>query len=143
METIEIKPEKIFKNLPQQGNDGDILQYLQNNIINSEHIQLLKEKTDFTDEEISNWLNISEKTFRTYKKPRQILNMNLQEHLLLLLSLMKHGAQVFGSTIKFNDWLKLENFYFNEKAPMVYLNTITGIRFIDDRITAMEYGDNV
>ncbi|MEZ4822026.1 MAG: antitoxin Xre/MbcA/ParS toxin-binding domain-containing protein [Ignavibacteria bacterium] len=30
-----------------------------------------------------------------------------------------------------------------KKSPITFLNTITGIRFVNDRLTAMEYGDNV
>ena len=106
-------------------------------------MQTLKESTQFNDEVLSNWLNISVKTFRSYKKPEQEINATIKEHVLLLLSLIQHGKKVFGSMQKFEEWLKKENFYFNAKAPIEYLNTITGIRFIDDRLTAMEYGDNI
>jgi len=59
------------------------------------------------------------------------------------LSLIQHGRKVFDSIQKFEEWLKRENFYFNRNAPIEYLKTITGIRFIDDRLTAIEYGDNI
>ena len=29
------------------------------------------------------------------------------------------------------------------EAPNSFLNTVTGVKFVDDRLTAMEYGDNV
>jgi uncharacterized protein (DUF2384 family) len=55
---------------------------------------------------------------------------------------------------EFESWLNQENFYFDNKSPVSFLNTITGspvsflntitgIKFIDDRLTAMQYGDNV
>jgi uncharacterized protein (DUF2384 family) len=48
-----------------------------------------------------------------------------------------------GSKDRFNQWLTAKNFLLDGKAPVSFLSTVTGIRFIDDRLTAMEYGDNV
>jgi len=139
----EIKHKKILKNIPNRINDIDILLYLQSEKVNWEYVQTLKESTQFKDEVLSNWLNVSVKTFRSYKKPKQDINVNIKEHVLLLLSLIQHGKKVFNSIQKFEEWLKRENFYFNQNAPIEYLKTITGIRFIDDRLTALEYGDNI
>lgn len=68
---------------------------------------------------------------------------NVKERTLLLKSLIKHGIQVFGSHKEFDKWLITSNFYLDNKNPESYLNTVTGIGFINDRLTAMEYGDNV
>jgi uncharacterized protein (DUF2384 family) len=72
-----------------------------------------------------------------------MLKENLKEHIILLLSLIKHGTQVFGSKDGFDQWLTTGNFFLDSKTPVTFLNTVTGIRFIDERLTAMEYGDNV
>ncbi len=61
----------------------------------------------------------------------------------LLLSLFKHGSEILGSSDAFNKWLNEENFYFDGKAPVSYLNTVDGIKFVESRLTAMEYGDNI
>lgn len=58
-------------------------------------------------------------------------------------SLIKHGKKVFGSKPKFEEWLQSRNFFFDGKPPIEFLSTVRGIRFIDDRLTGMEYGDNV
>ena len=34
------------------------------------------------------------------------------------------------------------NYIFDGDQPIHFLSTISGIRFIDDRITGIEYGDN-
>ena len=68
---------------------------------------------------------------------------NVKEQVLLLLSLVKHGLSVFGSARALDQWLNQPNFYFDNRSPNAYLNTVTGIKFVDDRLTAMEYGDNV
>ncbi len=133
----------ILDKVPGHINDGEILHLLYSTEITWKHVNTLKTLTDFNDVVLSDWLNISVKTFREYKKPKSIVKENVKEQVLLLLSLVKHGATVFGSVKEFETWLNQENFYFDEKSPVFFLNTITGIKFIDDRLTAMEYGDNV
>ncbi|MFP5042675.1 antitoxin Xre/MbcA/ParS toxin-binding domain-containing protein [Parasediminibacterium sp. JCM 36343] len=132
-----------LEDVPRHISDGEILHSLYSTDINWKHVNAIKTLTDFNDDIISNWLNISVKTFREYKKPQSIFKENVKEQVLLLLSLMKHGEYIFGSMKAFEQWLNQENFYFDKKSPVNFLNTITGIKFIDDRLTAMEYGDNV
>ena len=67
----------------------------------------------------------------------------LQEHVFILLSLFKHGIEFFGTSGKFGEWLQKENYFFDNDKPINFLDTISGIRFTDSRLTAMEYGDNV
>lgn len=133
----------ILEDVPSHISDGQILHLLYSTDINWKHVNAIKILTDFNDNIISDWLNISVKTFREYKKPQSTFKENVKEQVLLLLSLIKHGVGVFGSIKEFENWLNQENFYFDNKSPVSFLNTITGIKFIDDRLTAMEYGDNV
>lgn len=133
----------ILKIVPNSINDSEILHLLNTTDINWKYVDTIKTFTDFNDDILSDWLNISVKTFREYKKPESIFKENIKEHVLLLLSLMKHGSEIFGSMKEFESWLDRENFYFDNKCPASFVNTITGIKFIDDRLTAMEYGDNV
>jgi uncharacterized protein (DUF2384 family) len=56
---------------------------------------------------------------------------------------MTLGNSVFGSNEKFEMWLNTPNFMFNKDRPTDFIKTITGIRFVMDRLTAMEHGDNV
>lgn len=133
----------ILESVPRHINDGEILHFLYTNDINWKHVDAIKTYTDFNDDVISEWLNISVKTFREYKKPKSVFKENVKEQVLLLLSLIKHGVEIFGTIKEFDSWLKQKNFYFDKKNPASFLNTITGIKFIDDRLTAMEYGDNI
>ncbi len=133
----------ILKQVPRRINDSEILGLLYSSTINWKHVNALKMFTAFNDEVLSNWLNVSVKTFREYKKPESTVKENVKEQVFLLLTLMKHGAEVFGSVAAFESWLNRENFFFDDKKPASLISTITGIKFIDDRLTAMEYGDNV
>lgn len=143
MVKLETRHEKIFGKIPERIPDVDILGYLHSNEVNWEYVQTLKRTTQFKDETLSKWLNVSVKTFRSYRKPEQEISIGTKEHVLLLLSLIQHGKALFGTIEMFSDWLHKENFYFDNHCPVTYLKTITGIRFVDERLTAMEYGDNV
>ena len=58
------------------------------------------------------------------------------------IELFNHGKSVFGSLDLFIRWLHSDNFYFDKKPPAEMLSTLEGIKFIDDRLTGMQYGDN-
>ena len=124
-------------------NDSEVLTYLQTNQIDSKHVNFLKKISGYTDDILSGWLDVSVKTLRSYKTTEIQLKDTIKERVLLLISLMNHGIAVFGTNTKFDQWLNTGNYFFDGKAPASFLNTITGIRFVNDRITAMEYGDNV
>jgi uncharacterized protein (DUF2384 family) len=69
-----------------------------------------------------------------------------QNHMLSKLipdALIKHGIEVFGTEENFEHWLQKDNFFFDNKSPLVFINTNEGLKFIDDRLTGIEYGDNV
>jgi uncharacterized protein (DUF2384 family) len=129
--------------IPYELSNTDVITWLHSKEIDWKYMVIFKNYTSLKDETISDWLNISVKTLRNYRKPENKLKDNLKEQLLLLLSLFKHGSEIFGSIEDFNKWLNEENFYFDGKAPVSYLNTIAGIRFVESRLIAMEYGDNV
>lgn len=132
-----------IQNIPERISDSEVLHMLKSENINGEYISYVKEFSKINDEILSEWFNINVKTFRSYKKQDTILKENLQEQVVLLISLYKHGIEVFGEVEDFNKWLDTENFFLENSKPITYLKTVTGIRFVDDRLTAMEFGDNV
>lgn len=107
------------------------------------HIDYLKENTRASDEMIAYWLNVNVKTFRNYKKELSPIKDDIKEQIVMLVALVKHGLSVFGSPHAFGQWLKTKNFLFDGKRPEAFLNTNSGIRFIEDRLTGMEFGDNI
>ncbi len=133
---------KILNSIPVQISDLEVLSLIEANKINSSHLKLVKKVSDLSDEKLSASLNLNVKTFRTYKNTKIDIKEDLQEHTILLISLIKHGIEVFGSKENFNNWLDKENFHLGAKKPIEYLNKISGIKFIDDRLTGIEYGDN-
>lgn len=131
------------QNIPSQLNDNEVVSYVRQQDIGWKHILTLQQLTGFKDEIISEWLNISVRTLRTYKNPGTTLKQNLKEQVVLLISLIKFGNDVFGSSRAFEEWLLTSNFFFDRQPPLTYLNTVSGIRFVNDRLIAMEHGDNV
>ena len=122
---------------------SEVLQLIESGTVNGKSVEALKSLTNFSDEAIAQWLNINVKTFRSYKNSEATLKEDLQEHIILLIALMKHGIDVFENKENFSQWLGTANFFIGKKKPVAYLNTISGIKLIDNRLTAMEYGDNV
>ena len=106
-------------------------------------INNIKTYSNSNDKVLSGWLNIDVKTLRNYRQPHYQIRENIKEHIVYLLHLMKLGYKVFGSKVEFDKWLNTPNFIFDNEKPASYLQTITGIRFLVERLTAMEFGDNV
>jgi uncharacterized protein (DUF2384 family) len=82
-----------------------------------------------TDEEIYKW----------NRKLKSMDNINKSN---LFTALFTHGKKIFGSKKQFGVWLKKKNFYFDNKPPGTFMHKPDGIKFIDDRLTSIEYGDN-
>lgn len=102
----------------------------------------LKTKTLCTDDRISYWLNMNVKTYRNHRDKGVALKPDTREHLIMLTSLISHGISIFGSPEQLHQWLETENFHFDKQKPADLLNTNSGVRLIDDRLSGMEYGDN-
>lgn len=137
--------KKITTNIQKTviASEPDVLYAVRQNKVNADQIERLKELSGLKDESLASSLNLNIKTFRSYKSKSTALKPYLQEHILMLLQLFIHGTNFFGSTGKFHEWLTKKNYFFDNDMPLNFLNTISGIRFTDDRITSMEYGDTV
>jgi uncharacterized protein (DUF2384 family) len=133
----------VLDTVPANIRESEILNVLYSKDVNWRYVDAMKTYTNFNDDVLSEWLNVSVKTFREYKKPKTVFKDNVKEQVLLLLALLKHGVASFGSVKAFERWLNQENFFFDNRKPLLYMNTVTGIRHIDDRLTAMDHGDNI
>ena len=137
--------EKEYKNtgLPLKVTEPEVLYAVRQNKITSNFIEDLKNLSGLKDELLSASLNLNIKTYRSYKLKSVPMKPYLQEHVFTLLSLFRHGIDFFGTSNKFGEWLQKENYFFDNDKPITFLDTIGGIRFTENRLTSMEYGDNV
>ena len=106
------------------------------------HLEYIKENTESSDDTIAYWLNVNVKTYRNYRAENAVLKPDVKEHLIILAAITKHGLQVFETHKSFSKWLKTDNFMLGGQKPTDLLNTNSGVRLVDDRLTGMEYGDN-
>ena len=131
-----------LRDIPGNIEDSAILNFLSKKEINWNHVEAIKALAGIDYITISNWLNIDVKTLRKWKSPSYKLKQDDKEKVLMLLILFKHGIKTFGTIEEFMEWLSSENFYFGGKKPGSYLHTASGVRFVDDNLTAIQYGDN-
>lgn len=142
--TLNKNQKKIIEEIPSLNDFSKIYFYTVQSKFDNDFVKTLDSVIGLNDDILSNWLNITPKTFRNYKKNADlVLKGNIKEHIVLILSLYKHGIEVFGSTVDFEKWLSAENRLLDNEAPSKFLDTVSGIKFIDNRLTALEYGENV
>jgi uncharacterized protein (DUF2384 family) len=134
---------RLIKDVPLHISDSEVLDFMHRRLVDWRYFEAIRSLTEVPDQTISDWLNLSVKTLREYRKPGSTLKENVKEHVLLLLALIKHGIEVMGSSKAFDQWLTVPNFFFDGRTPGSLLNTVSGIRFVNDRLIAMEHGDNV
>jgi uncharacterized protein (DUF2384 family) len=122
----------------------EIIGALQNEGLSAKYYRQLKTLSGLNDEELSDLLNINVKTFRKYRDTKGEVDVKppQKEQVVNLLGLYRHGIDVFGGIKEFAEWLDKENFFFDGSKPLTYLKTLTGIKFVDRRLTGLEYGDN-
>jgi len=140
---LDKNQERIIQEIPSLNDFSKIYFYTIKTGLDKDFIELLDKIIGLNDTILSNWLNITPRTFRNYKKKDDIvLKGNIKEHIISILSLYKHGIDVFANTENFENWLAVKNYLLDNKAPAEFLDTISGIKFIDNRLTAIEYGEN-
>lgn len=135
--------QKLIDELPPIHDFSRFYFYLRSSQRDKEYMGILSRISGLNHNILADWLNISPKTFRNYKNnPHLELKENTKEHLLSLISLYKHGIEVFGNKESFEAWLLLKNPLLDDQAPLDFLDTISGIKWIDNKLTSMEYGEN-
>jgi len=133
----------LMRKIPAYIDLNRTMMLMQSNNESGNYLDALNKTTSLGDVEISKWFHIKPNQLTKYKRNKSELPEYMRENSIYILSLFKHGKKVFGTTNKFMQWLKTENFYFDKKAPIELLSTSSGKMIVDNSLTAMEYGDNV
>ncbi len=137
------KTYNVDEDVPDQVSEPLMLYAIRQHTFTSSQITALKQLSGLGDDALATALNMNIKTFRSYKLSELPLKPLMQEHVIAMLALYKHGLEVFDTSKSLNAWLDKANFYFDNDKPINFLTTISGIKFVDDRLTAIQYGDNV
>ena len=88
---MRIAEREKLKDIPSKIDSNEILQIVHSSV--NEHkiyFTILKSISHSDDRELSDWLSISEKTFRNHKTTDKITKPSLREHAIMLISLFKH-----------------------------------------------------
>ena len=143
MEAENTPSSMVMEEITPYLSEPEVLEYMVRRDVDWRHVQAISLLTRTSDGLISDWLGINVKTLREYRKPGIQLKAQLQEHLILLISTLKQGRSVMGSVQALDRWLSAPNFFLDGRSPASFLNTISGIRLVSDRLAALEHGDNV
>lgn len=100
----------------------------------------LQEITDFSNQELSELLNVSFKTIQRYEKEGKQLNAQNSEQLLKIIALYQRAEQVFGSLKSFNRWLRKPAPGLGGHKPFSLMNTSGGIDLVREEIIRIEFG---
>lgn len=141
MKTYE-KSYQLMQQLPSPMSNQYIIQQILAGTIDCTYMQAIKDISNLSDAILSSLLDVTPKTLKTYINGTSKFKESTQEQILLLLNLYKHGIHVFSSEINFQQWLERPNFYLDQKKPIEFLVSKSGISFIDDQLTAIQYGEN-
>lgn len=87
-----------------------------------------------------NIFEISIKTLHNYKKSEKSLPTKLKEHAIKIRELYKKGKEIFGSEDKFKIWINTKSYGLNNKVPLVFLNSVTGIDLVYEELMRIEFG---
>jgi putative toxin-antitoxin system antitoxin component (TIGR02293 family) len=97
-------------------------------------------KSPFSLNEWSRFLQISERTMQRHNKEKKSFDPISSEKILEVAILYQYGTDVFGNKEKFNHWLEAENLALGGIQPKELLDTSFGITMLKDELTRIEYG---
>lgn len=74
------------------------------------------------------------------KKEHEKLPIKVAEHTLFIKKLYELGVKIFGNTERFNEWMKTPNPVLGNEIPKTFLDTITGIMFLENKLNEIAHG---
>lgn len=108
--------------------------------INFTHFLSIAEGSNLNIDEWSNILHLSKRTMQRYKKETLSFKPFQSEIILQVVLIFQKGHDVFGSEIKFNNWINTDNLSFGGSKPKDLLENTFGIRMIEDELIRIEHG---
>jgi putative toxin-antitoxin system antitoxin component (TIGR02293 family) len=100
----------------------------------------LSGRINFTLEDWSSFLHISERTIQRYKKEKKPFDTIYTEKIVQIDLLYKKGADVFGSEANFQTWMETISVPLGSVKPKELLDTTYGINMVADELGRIEHG---
>ncbi|MEF1336974.1 DUF2384 domain-containing protein, partial [Vibrio rotiferianus] len=77
---------------------------------------------------------------RKMKEPNATLSPTASEHALMLADMVKQANEYFGDRDATLRWLNKPSLVFENKTPLSFCDTITGIILVTEEINKLKYG---
>jgi putative toxin-antitoxin system antitoxin component (TIGR02293 family) len=101
---------------------------------------LIKNSTPFTEENWSDFLDISTKSLHRYKQTSKRFKPIQSEKIIEMAEVTNVGVDVFGDINKFKLWLETPNFSLGNLKPMELLKDSYGKEMVISELTRINYG---
>jgi putative toxin-antitoxin system antitoxin component (TIGR02293 family) len=100
----------------------------------------LSDRINFTLEDWSSFLHLSERTIQRYKKEKKPFDTIYTEKIVQIDLLYKKGAEVFGDNANFQTWMETISVPLGSVKPKELLDTTYGINMVADELGRIEHG---
>jgi putative toxin-antitoxin system antitoxin component (TIGR02293 family) len=95
----------------------------------------------FTADEFQGVFKTTVKTIQNHVAKHRGLDAVLSEKLIKCVALFELGTDVFGTPEIFTQWLRGQAYGLGYQVPLEMMDTITGIRLVEDQLNRIAYGD--
>ncbi len=95
----------------------------------------------FTQDEFQETFKTTVKTIQNHVTRELTIDAALSEKLLKSFALFDKGTEIFGSADNFHQWLSTPAYGLGNQLPFDLMDTITGIRLIEEELIRIEFGD--
>jgi uncharacterized protein (DUF2384 family) len=95
----------------------------------------------FTPDEFQGVFKTTVKTIQNHVAKELTLDAPLSEKLLKCFALFDQGAEIFGTPEVFSQWLHGSAYGLGYQVPLEMMDTITGIRLVEEQLIRIAYGD--
>jgi putative toxin-antitoxin system antitoxin component (TIGR02293 family) len=94
----------------------------------------------FSQNEFQETFKTTVKTIQNHVARELSLDSSLSEKLLKSFALFDKGTEVFGSAEAFRQWIKTPAYGLGNQIPFDLMDTITGIKLIEEQLIRIEFG---
>ncbi|HTD98623.1 MAG TPA: antitoxin Xre/MbcA/ParS toxin-binding domain-containing protein [Mucilaginibacter sp.] len=104
------------------------------------YLTTISNRINFTLEDWSSFLHLSERTIQRYKKDKKAFDTIYTEKIIQIDRLYKRGAEVFGDEENFHTWMETKSIPLGSVKPKELLDTTYGINLVADELGRIEHG---
>lgn len=103
-------------------------------------IKEIQQRFQFTNREISQFLDISESTLQRYYRAGHLLKKDEAEKAYQISRVMAKGLEVFEDEADFREWLHTRNTALGDVKPIDWMSSAIGREQLVDLLVSIEYG---